>query len=227
MKLNKIVGTIAMTLLALSLLLTVIDYFCFDRSFYKNQYLKNNTTAYTNMSEEDLMKATDTLLDYLRDKRDDIKVEGIVNGAVREIYDERETLHMVDVKALYLNVIKVRNWISMIGIGALLLSLFFYKGNKYYFLRGCFNKGITILFLIVIAILLYALADFNRFWTNFHHVFFTNDLWLLDPNISIMINMFPEQFFRAIVLRIIFWYLGIILVLWSVLNIPYYRSIKG
>ena len=105
MKLNKIVGTIAMTLLALSLLLTVIDYFCFDRSFYKNQYLKNNTTAYTNMNEEDLMKATDTLLDYLRDLRDDIKVEGIVNGAVREIYDERETLHMVDVKALYLNVI--------------------------------------------------------------------------------------------------------------------------
>ena len=227
MKLNKIVGTIAMTLLALSLLLTVIDYFCFDRSFYKNQYLKNNTTAYTNMNEEDLMKATDTLLDYLRDLRDDIKVEGIVNGAVREIYDERETLHMVDVKALYLNVIKVRNWITIIGIIALLVSLFLYKGNKYYFLRSCFNTGILILFLIVIAILLYALADFNRFWINFHHVFFTNDLWLLDPNISIMINMFPEPFFREIVLRIIFWYLGIILVLWRVLNIPYKRSLKG
>ena len=47
------------------------------------------------------MNATNTLLDYMQDKRDDIKVIEVVNGSEREIFDERETLHMVDVKNLY------------------------------------------------------------------------------------------------------------------------------
>ena len=39
--------------------------------------------------------------------------------------------------------------------------------------------------------------DFDTFWTAFHHVVFTNDLWLLDPKVSTMINMFPLNFFLA------------------------------
>jgi uncharacterized membrane protein len=38
---------------------------------------------------------------------------------------------------------------------------------------------------------------------NFHYVFFDNDLFLLNPNVSIMINMFPESFFFDIVAAII------------------------
>ena len=36
-------------------------------------------------------------------------------------------------------------------------------------------------FLLLFGLLaLFAALDFNTFWTNFHRVFFTNDLWLLD-----------------------------------------------
>ena len=49
---------------------------------------------------------------------------------------------------------------------------------------------------------IWAYVDFNAFWTMFHEILFTNDLWLLDPRVSIMINMFPEEFWFGMVIRI-------------------------
>ena len=64
-------------------------------------------------------------------------------------------------------------------------------------------RQVTLAFVIVVSFLVfYALVDFNRFWTVFHEIFFTNDLWLLDPRVSVMINMFPEEFFFGMVMRI-------------------------
>ena len=60
-------------------------------------------------------------------------------------------------------------------------------------------------FLLLFGLLaLFAALDFNTFWTNFHRVFFTNDLWLLDPRTDILIQMVPGQFFFDLVMRIAF-----------------------
>ena len=57
--------------------------------------------------------------------------------------------------------------------------------------------------MVVAAIAIFAALDFARFWTSFHHLFFTNDLWLLDPRTDVLIMMVPEQFFSDLVMRII------------------------
>ena len=43
-------------------------------------------------------------------------------------------------------------------------------------------------------------TDFTSFWTWFHTIFFTNQLWLLDPNTDFMICMLPETIFYKLVL---------------------------
>ena len=50
---------------------------------------------------------------------------------------------------------------------------------------------------------LWIMSDFTAFWTNFHRLFFSNDLWLLNPATDRMIQMFPEPFFFAMVSRIV------------------------
>ncbi len=50
---------------------------------------------------------------------------------------------------------------------------------------------------------IWAAADFSTFWVSFHELFFTNDLWLLDPAKSVLINMVPAQFFYDLVMRIV------------------------
>ena len=61
-------------------------------------------------------------------------------------------------------------------------------------------------FLILLGI--WILADFTGFWTTFHQLFFTNDLWLLNPATDLMINLFPEAFFSHLVIRILLWFLA-------------------
>ena len=129
MKGYKILSALAGLALFLSLLLTSIDLLCFNRSFFRWQYSLNHTAESIGISEDGLMNATNALLDYMQDKRDDIIVVEKVNGNEREIFDERETLHMVDVKNLYLNAMKTRT-ILLVGSITILTLLAFTPRNQ-------------------------------------------------------------------------------------------------
>ncbi len=209
MKIADILSAIAGFLLSAAIIATVIDVVSFDRSFYENEYRKNDTVSYTGMSAEDNLRATDTLLDYLQDKRQDIVCIAEVSGVEREVFNERETLHMVDVKALYQNAIRVRNGCVIAAVILLVLSVLIGKKSFFSVLRSGWKNGILLTGAVIVFIAIWALADFDQFWTNFHYLFFDNDLWLLDPNTSIMINLFPGTFFFDLVIRIIAWVVGI------------------
>ena len=53
---------------------------------------------------------------------------------------------------------------------------------------------------------LFTLLDFNKYFTYFHLIFFDNDLWLLDPNTDLLIQMLPEEFFISIFRRIVLFF---------------------
>ena len=213
MKGYKILSALAGLALFLSLLLTSIDLLCFNRSFFRWQYSLNHTAESIGISEDGLMNATNALLDYMQDKRDDIKVIEVVNGSEREIFDERETLHMVDVKNLYLNAMKIRTILLVGSIAILTLLVFTHRNQSYIILSNAYQNGLLFLGSIIFFIAIYAIVDFNGFWMNFHYVFFDNDLFLLDPNISIMINMFPSNFFFAVVFGIILLFVSMVILL--------------
>lgn len=217
MKIADILSAIAGFLLSAAIIATVIDVVSFDRSFYEAEYRKNDTVSYTGMSAEDNLRATDTLLDYLQDKRQDIVCTAEVSGTEREVFNERETLHMVDVKALYQNAIRVRNGCVITAVILLVLSVLNGKKSFFSVLRSGWKNGILLTGAVILFIAIWALADFNQFWTNFHLLFFDNDLWLLDPNTSIMINLFPGSFFFDLVTRIIAWVVGIHVVISGIL----------
>lgn len=190
------------------LLVTSIDFHAFNKNYYREQYTSLNTAENLGMSDEDLFAATDALLDYLHDERENILVEGEVFGFKREIFTERETLHMVDVKNLYQNVLTARNMATIIGVLALVYLIVRSRKDENGLnilkkqLAGSFIQ-ISICLLIAVGMLAgYALMDFTSFWIGFHELFFTNDLWQLNPANSIMINMFPETFFAGMVFRI-------------------------
>lgn len=190
-------------LVLLGVLLTVIDGLCFAKGFYEYEYQKGAQAEKIGMSEEGLMDATVTLLDYLKDRRDDIVVKTEVHQTEREVYNEREKLHMVDVKQLYQNACTARNLFLLIAAG---LFCFLYFTHKVSFLHDLYRgwkDALLLMILFVSFIAIWCIADFNGFWMQFHYIFFDNDLFLLDPNTSIMINMFPESFFFDIVAGII------------------------
>lgn len=227
-RINKILGVIAVLGILVGCLFGSIEYHGFNKNYYEMKYTELDTAKHIGMSNEALFDATFTLLDYLKDERDDILCVKEVKGKVREIYDERETLHMVDVKNLYINVKHVCFTVVGIGIAALLSMFYLVKTNRIslenmlYDLKDGFRQVVLAFIIVISGLLFYALVDFNRFWTMFHQIFFDNDLWLLDPRVSIMINMFPEDFWFGMVIRIALTFIvsftGISFILYKVVN---------
>lgn len=186
------------------LFLTSIELVAFDLSFYKTEYEKLNVAQSTGMADGELMRVTEELLKYLRDERADLNINATIDGESRPVFNEREIAHMVDVKVLFLGGVNLRI-ISIVGFVASLLLLYFLaKKSLWGYLARSFLWifGVILIFGIVLSILMY--RDFTPVWDQFHYIFFTNDLWQLNPETDILIRMVPEQFFFDTVQRILF-----------------------
>lgn len=217
----KPISVITFFLLSAVILLSVIDFWCFRISFYESEYNNSETASEIGMSDEDLLNSTQTLLDYLRDDRDDIEVEADVQGTTVYVFNDRETAHMIDVKNLYQTAITVRNAAAVVSVIGLVIMLLFDKKN---FRENCktgYLYGVSLMILLLAFVGIWAVSDFSGFWTAFHEFFFSNDLWLLDPNTSIMINMFPSSFFSDLVYRIIFCIIAVLGIIALLIYFPW------
>ena len=132
-----------------------------------------------------------------------LKIDAEIGGVVRNVFDERDTMHMVDVKILYQNAMMVRNIGFVLATVIFVFNIITLKNEVVVSLAVSFYKALGMFMMICAAILVGAAIDFDSMWRLFHKIFFTNDLWLLDPNVSVLINMVPLQFFFDLVTKIV------------------------
>lgn len=205
-KINVIAAYAVAVCAILIVLITSIDMNCFDKGFYANEYSKLNTAQSLGMTDKDLNASTNALLDYLKDDRDDIKVEIQIKGTKTEAFNDKEASHMVDVKHLYQFALSLR-WIC---IGVLIISLIYliiqYRSGIYTHISIAYMKTAILFAVFFIMLGIWAYADFDAFWTAFHRLAFRNDLWLLNPETDLMINLFPSEFFSTLVFKIVGWF---------------------
>ncbi|MDF2839409.1 MAG: hypothetical protein K0Q99_180 [Clostridia bacterium] len=214
-------------MLILLLLFTDVQVIAFDRSYYNHQYAKYQVPQSIGIDPADLMTATDNLLNYMDAKREDINFQMSINGVQQEFFSERDKLHMIDVKNLFVQGKQIRNFALVYCL--IFIALFFYKAHNK---RRSFSKLLiyTFVFGIVPVILLAILMniDFYKYFTIFHEIFFDNDLWQLEPAKDRLINMYPEAFFSDIAFKIVFTYIGelVLLLLVGIVGLRY-KTIKN
>lgn len=185
------------------LLVTSININCFDRDFYADQYQKLDTAQDLGMTEKDLNKATTTLLDYLQDKRGNIKTQISLKGSQVDAFNAKEASHMVDVKNLYQFALVLRNIAIIALVGSIVYMFVRLRKGVFTILSINYMKTAVLAAVFFAMLAGWAYVDFDAFWTSFHHLAFRNDLWLLDPATDLMINLFPSEFFSAMVFRIV------------------------
>lgn len=181
--------------------------------FYEKEYAKYEVTDDLEMEMSDVMHVTDEMMAYLRGNRDDLVVDTTVDGKTKEFFNDREKAHMVDVKNLFLGGLKLR----FIAIAVLIIAivlLVLMKAKLMRVLARAYQIGL-VLFAVLGGVAAYLFAtDFTKYFNLFHEIFFTNDLWLLDPETDLMIRMLPEGFFFDMVTRIgIIFGIGILVLL--------------
>ncbi len=121
----------------------------------------------------------------------------------KEVFNDKEKDHMVDVKLLFVLGKQLRLYaaVAILAIFALLLILKRRRGLR--MLCNSILLAILIFLGLAAAATLYFTIDFNGAFTLFHLLFFTNDLWILNPATDVLINIVPLEFFMACAQRIV------------------------
>ena len=179
--------------LFISGILAIIFYNCFNLNFYKSFYQKENLAPKIGTTYEELIKNTTNLLDYLNHK-------AILN---LDWYTDKDILHMQDVRTLYSLSYKTMIFFIVVFTISTILLIILCKKRTIFYITNTFNK-VLLAFIIVIGILSCIISyNFTSFWIKFHQLLFSNDLWLLSPDESNLIQMVPEEFFISLITTII------------------------
>ena len=169
--------------------------------YYENEYTRYQVADDVHMEMDDLLHVTDEMMAYLRGNREDLNIDTVVDGTPREFFNAREKAHMADVRNLFLGGLALRRLCLILAVASVAL-LALLKVPLKHLLPRMLCAG-TVLFLGVTALLAGIIStDFTKYFIIFHKIFFTNDLWLLDPRTDLLINIVPEPFFMDTAARI-------------------------
>ena len=163
---------------------------------YDYGFNKYKIEKYTGIEYEQLQIAGQQIRDYFNNDEDKIKISISVHGSmVSNLFNEKEILHMYDVKQLVKMVYSIQLY-SAISIIIACLLLFVDSSRKWkQTMPRYFMKGGWLTFSVVLFVALLAVVGFDRLFLYFHLVSFSNDLWILDPRHDYLIAMFPQGFF--------------------------------
>ncbi len=204
-KIQGITAAAAMLLLIIAILITsfqVAIYGDSEYKFYEKEYRKYQVTESLQMEMDDVMDVTEKMMDYLIGRREELSVETTVNGETMDFFNEQDRLHMADVKNLFLGGLALRWWLLGIFVLLILILIFPLKADWKRILPKAYFISLGIFLVLTILLGCLFASDFTKYFTIFHEIFFTNDLWLFDPATDLMIRMLPEGFFYDMVIRI-------------------------
>lgn len=161
-----------------------------DQAYYVAQMEKNGIPDVTGKSMDSLSEISSALRAYLKRGEGDI---------LSPYFSASEIDHMVDVYALF----KLMRTLTVfiLGLAALCLYILSLRTGWRRALKMTGESAIGVLVALLLFSIIVAL-NFHAAWFKFHEIFFSNDLWLMDPEKDLMIQMLPEPFFFGMVKRI-------------------------
>lgn len=194
--LHRFAGILAALCLMVILFITSVEAVVYwTPGYFEKEYTKYHVLDnLPPMTMEDLLHVTDEMMDYLKGKREDLHVETAMGGETREFFNEREISHMEDVKVLFVKAIALRRACLLLVL-VLLLLLWRGKAPLKRLLPQSICIGTGMFFGLVALLALIISTNFTKYFIIFHHIFFDNDLWILDPSTDMLINIVPEGFF--------------------------------
>ena len=201
-----IISVLAWLLIIVAILFTCLQIAVNDRNWFLSEYVRLDTARSIGMSNTDVAAALGQLVDYMEGREDSIQLTVRVDGKKTDMYNQREIDHMVDVRALYQAWRGIRTLGALLAAGMLYLCVRMMRRDALKVLSKGFLIACGVFACLLAAIGIWVAVDFTGFWTAFHLLFFTNDLWLLDPRTSRMILICPERLFYDIVLRFGGWF---------------------
>jgi integral membrane protein (TIGR01906 family) len=180
--------------LAIPLLLVslAVNIYTGSEELYTGGFARYHISDATGIRDSQLQNVARGMVGYLNGKVPSPQVEVDTGGIRRPVYNQKELIHMEDVRKI-IEIFKILEILSLIIILVTGCYIFLRAGMNR--LLGGLQAGAVVTVAFLGAVMLWALIDFNSIFYFFHILSFSNDLWLLDPATDYLIMMFPEGFF--------------------------------
>ena len=168
----------------------------FDGNFYKKEFKKYD--VYGNLENYDIEKINNDVLDYLKYGKNEKLIEN-------DFFNEREKLHLLDVKELIQKTAKLYYFLIILFFILLASLIFLLNRNvkivKYFGMIFLISGLLAVLdaFIFYTAIN----SDFSFAFDIFHNAFFEQGSFLFDPGSENIVNLYPNELFFDIALRIV------------------------
>jgi integral membrane protein (TIGR01906 family) len=156
----------------------------------------------TGLSRADLDSTATALRQYFNDDEKTFYHTVTEGGLPGPVFNARETRHMQDVKQLFVWVNRLQEF-SVVFVLAYVVAFFLWaRDSNVRQLAGQSLIGLGLGTLVVGGVAVVAAFGFDAAFTRFHELFFSNNLWQLDPEHDHLIQMFPEGFWRDITIAL-------------------------
>jgi len=162
---------------------------------YKYGFQKYGVSQTTSLAEVELDKAATGLITYFNSDEEYIAITVVKDGKPFELFNEREIIHLRDVKGL----IWLDYWVLLgtlvYALGYAGFCLVWRKRRYCQHLAWGVVSGGGIALALMLALGLGTILSFDQLFLQFHLLGFTNELWQLDPSKDYLIMLFPQGFF--------------------------------
>jgi len=169
---------------------------------YKHEFEKYSVSYTTGLSELELEKAARGLISYFNSGEEYIDIAVVKDGQPFVLFNEREVIHLKDVKGLIRLDYIVLLGTFVYSLVYALMALFWRKGIYWRGLAWAVISGGGVTLALMLALRLGILLNFDRLFLQFHLFSFANDLWQLDPTKDYLIMLFPRGYFYDVTLFI-------------------------
>ncbi len=186
------------------LVLTNVRIATTEQRTYDYSFSQYDVDAVTGVDRRQLDAAALTIIDYFRtgEAEDLLDVRVFVGDREESLFNQREILHMRDVKDLVQLAFRVQE-VTFIYVLCYVTFVFLWARERT--LRALAAQAVAAG--VVTVALLGALAigvttGFEDLFEQFHLLSFNNDLWLLNPATDRLLQMFPEGFWFDVTLGV-------------------------
>lgn len=200
----KIIKPLSILLLGIILMLNALllpfQSLAFSEEYYISSFLALKVHDVIGIDEAALTRVTRALIQHIDDGSGDITLIENVKGENVVFYNEKEQHHLHDI---YVLVKGGRTFLIGIDIAMILLLIYLFlnsKKEKYPFINDLtkvFRAAVFVTLFVLAALGILYFVDFDWAFRRFHEIFFTNDLWLLDPRTDRLIQLMPFEFFTG------------------------------
>ena len=161
---------------------------------YRYGFDKYDVSTVTGLTDAELERVADELINYFNSGEEYIDITVEKDGKPLDLFNQREVIHLKDVKGL----IWLDYWV-LLGtlvyvLGYAGVSLFWRRRQYWRQLAWGVVGGGGITLAVMLALWLGTLLGFDQLFLQFHLISFANDFWQLDPTRDYLIMLFPQGF---------------------------------